>query len=81
MNEAERCDNAADLCDYHAEQNEDMARRLREQASNLRHEAAGLREMMKEATTHEPDNPQGVWCCVPHRASYSNGTLFTEERN
>lgn len=28
-----------------------------------------------ESAEHEPDNPQGVWCCDDHRRAYFNGTF------
>jgi len=30
---------------------------------------------------HEPDNPQGVWCCDEHLKLYQEGRLFNRQQD
>ena len=35
-----------------------------------------LRLSIEHEWGHEPNNPQGVWCCDEHREAFHNGRLY-----
>lgn len=46
-----------------------IPRHLRRAFDDAMHRA-GLRRVARAMENHEPDNPQGVWCCDSHRDAY-----------